>query len=74
MADELRSSGYSVSGRAADVRAYCEGLDVLDVDELGGVAVAYLLGTPDAERLNDRLDTAPVNLQKLFVKLTEKGE
>lgn len=73
-ADELRSSGYSVSGRAADVRAYCEGLDVLDVDELGGVAVAYLLGTPDAERLNDRLDTAPVNLQKLFVKLTEKGE
>ena len=73
-ADELRASGYSVSGRAADVRAYCEGLDVLDVDELGGVAVAYLLGTPDAERLNDRLDTAPVNLQKLFVKLTEKGE
>ena len=73
-ADDLRSSGYSVSGRAADVRAYCEGLDVLDVDELGGVAVAYLLGTPDAERLNDRLDTAPVNLQKLFVKLTEKGE
>ncbi len=73
-ADELRSSGYSVSGRAADVQAYCEGLDVLDVDELGGVAVAYLLGTPDAERLNDRLDTAPVNLQKLFVKLTEKGE
>lgn len=63
-----------MSGRAADVRAYCEGLDVLDVDELGGVAVAYLLGTPDAERLNDRLDTAPVNLQKLFVKLTEKGE
>ena len=73
-AEELRASGYSVSGRAADVRAYCEGLDVLDVDELGGVAVAYLLGTPDAERLNDRLDTAPVNLQKLFVKLTEKGE
>ena len=56
------------------MRADCEGLDVLDVDELGGVAVAYLLGTPDAERFNDRLDTAPVNLQKLFVKLTEKGE
>lgn len=73
-ADELRSKGYSVSGRAADVRTYCEGLDVLDIDELGGMAVAYLLGTPDATRLNDRLDTAPVNLQKLFVKLTDKGE
>ena len=73
-ADELRASGYSVSGRAADVRAYCEGLEVLGIDEIGGVAVAYLLGAPDAARLTDRLDTAPMNLQKLFVKLTEKGE
>lgn len=73
-ADELRASGYSVSGRADDVRAYCEGLDVLDIDELGSVAVAYLLGTPDRARLTDRLDTAPINLQKLFVKLTEKGK
>ena len=73
-ADELRASGYSVSGRAADVRAYCEGLDVLDIDELGSVAVAYVLGKPDPARLTDRLDTAPINLQKLFVKLTEKGE
>ena len=73
-ADELRASGYSVSGRAADVRAYCEGLEVLGIDEIGGVAVAYLLGAPDAARLTDRLDAAPVNLQKLFVKLTEKGE
>lgn len=73
-ADELRASGYSVSGRAADVRAYCEGLDVLGVDELGGMAVAYLRGKPDPMRLADRLDMAPMNLQKLFVKLTEKGE
>lgn len=73
-ADELRTMGYSVSGRADDVRAYCEGLKVLDVDELGGVAVAYLLGKPEPARLTDRLDTAPINLQKLFVKLTEKGE
>ncbi|WP_080797663.1 ATP-binding cassette domain-containing protein [Arabiibacter massiliensis] len=73
-ADELRASGYSVSGRTGDVRAYCEGLDVLGIDELGGVAVAYLLGKPDPARLADGLDTAPMNLQKLFVKLTEKGE
>lgn len=73
-ADELRGKGYSVSGRAADVRAYCEGLDVLDIDELGSVAVAYVLGKPDPARLTDRLDAAPMNLQKLFVKLTEKGE
>ena len=29
---------------------------------------------PDAARLNERLDVAPLNLQKLFVKLTEKEE
>ena len=73
-ADELRSSGYSVSGRAVDVQAYCVGLDVLGIDELGSMAVAYVRGKPDHARLTDRLDTAPMNLQKLFVKLTEKGE
>lgn len=73
-ADELRASGYSVSGRAEDVRAYCEGLEVLGVDELGSLAVAYVRGVPVRERLTDRLDTAPMSLQKLFVELTGKGE
>ena len=73
-ADELRASGYSVSGRAGAVQAYCEGLDVLGIDELGGMAVAYLQGKPDPARLADGLDTAPMNLQKLFVKLTEKED
>ena len=73
-ADELRSSGYSVSGRTADVAAYCAGMEVLDVEELGGLSVAYVQGKPDAARLNERLDVAPLNLQKLFVKLTEKEE
>lgn len=73
-AEELRASGYSVSGRTADVAAYCAGMEVLDVEELGGLSVAYVQGKPDAARLNERLDVAPLNLQKLFVKLTEKEE
>ena len=71
-AEELRASGYRVSGRAADVEAYCAGLDVLGVEELGGLRVAYMQGKPNAARLNERLDVAPLSLQKLFVKLTEK--
>ena len=55
-------------------RRIARGLDVLGIDELGGMAVAYLQGKPDPARLADGLDTAPMNLQKLFVKLTEKGE
>ena len=73
-ADELRTSGYSVSGRAEDVRAYCEGLEVLGIDELGSLAMAYVQGEPVRERLTDRLDVAPMSLQKLFVELTGKGE
>ena len=73
-AEELRASGCSVSGRTADVAAYCAGMEVLDVEELGGLSVAYVQGKPDAARLNERLDVAPLNLQKLFVKLTEKEE
>ena len=73
-ADELRTSGYSVSGRAEDVRAYCEGLEVLGIDELGSLAMAYVQGEPVRERLTDRLDAAPMSLQKLFVELTGKGE
>lgn len=73
-AEELRASGYSVSGRTADVAAYCAGMEVLDVEELGDLSVAYVQGKPDAARLNERLDVAPLNLQKLFVKLTEKED
>ena len=54
--------------------SYCAGMEVLDVEELGGLSVAYVQGKPDAARLNERLDVAPLNLQKLFVKLTEKEE
>ena len=69
--EELRASGYSVSGRAADVDAYCEGREVLGIDELGGLKVAYLQGAFDAEAGDERLTLAPMSLQKLFVKLTE---
>lgn len=72
-AEELRASGYSVSGRAENVDAYCEGCEVLGVDELGGLKVAYLHGTFDAEAADEGLTLAPMSLQKLFVKLTERS-
>lgn len=70
-AEELRASGYSVSGRAEDVDTYCEGREILGVDELGGLKVAYLRGVFDAEVTDERLVFSPMSLQKLFVKLTE---
>lgn len=72
-AEELRASGYSVAGRAQDVDAYCEGREVLGFDELAGLKVAYLRGVVDTEVVDDRLTIAPMSLQKLFVKLTERS-
>lgn len=69
--DELRASGYSVTGCAEDVDAYCAGREVLGVDEIGGLKTAYVRGVFDAEAAGERLTSAPMNLQKLFVKLTE---
>lgn len=71
-ADDLRSSGYSVSGRTVDVEAYCQGLEALGVEAVGSLSVAYFVGKPDATQLNERLDIAPISMQKLFVKLTDK--
>ena len=49
--EELRASGYSVSGRAADVDAYCEGREVLGIDELGGLKVADALSAEKADSI-----------------------
>lgn len=72
-AEQLRASGYSVAGRAQDVDTYCVDREVLGIDELGGLKVAYLRGKVDADMVDDRLTVAPISLQKLFVKLTERS-
>lgn len=69
----LLEMGYSVSGLADEVEAYCTGKNVIGYDELGNLKIAYVLGekTPLPETVN--LSFSTMNLQKLFVKLTEKG-
>ncbi len=71
--EELMNEGYSVSGTAAEVDAYCRGKRVIGVDELGGLKVAYIMGETEEEKLG-RLAVSAMNLQKLFVKLTEQNE
>lgn len=73
----LLERAFSVSGSAKEVDEYCKGKNVLDYDELAGLKIAYILdekapqgGLPQS----DKLTFAPINLQKLFVKLTGKGD
>ncbi len=71
--DTLLKSGYCVSGLAADVEAYCKDKQVMEIEELGSLKLAYILGERTAIPENSHLQISNINLQKLFVKLTEKG-
>lgn len=72
--EELLETGYSVSGLAQEVDRYCDGRNVIGYDELGNLKVAYVLGEKAALPQDSNLQIAAMNLQKLFVKMTEKGE
>lgn len=72
--EELLETGYSVSGLAQEVDRYCDGRNVIGYDELGNLKVAYVLGEKAALPQGSNLQIAAMNLQKLFVKITEKGE
>lgn len=48
------------------------GRQVFGCDLLGGMKIAYLMGGVREEKLHAGLHVSAMNLQKLFVKLTEK--
>lgn len=69
----LLETGYSVSGLVNEVDAYCAGKNVIGYDELGNLKIAYVLGEKTPLPKTGTLSLSAMNLQKLFVKLTEKG-
>ena len=70
----MMATGYSIAGSQADVDAYCAGEQMFGCDLLGGMKIAYLMGEVREEKLHAGLHISTMNLQKLFVKLTEKGD
>ena len=66
-------TGYCVSCVIAEVDKFCTGKNVIGEDILGGMKLAYILGEREALPQNSNLQITNMNLQKLFVKLTEKG-
>lgn len=69
----LLEMGYSVSGIGHEVDAYCADKNVIGCDELGNLKIAYILGEKTSLPQTGGLSLSAMNLQKLFVKLTEKG-
>ena len=50
-----------------------KGKNVIGYDELGNLKLAYVLGEREELPSGSNLQLSNMNLQKLFVKLTEKG-
>lgn len=67
--EELLHQGYTVSGSAELVDSYISGKNVIGTDSLGGLKTAYVLGQAEKE-LPNGLEITRLDLQKLFVKLT----
>lgn len=68
--EEVRSMGYSVSGKAADVDSFAKGRELMGEDVLGGLKTAYIKGQLNEAELSDGLTAEPMNLQNIFIHLT----
>lgn len=71
--ETLMERGYCVSGVAEQVDQYCSGKNVIGCEELGNLKMTYVLGEREELPTGSNLQISSMNLQKLFVKLTEKG-
>lgn len=70
--EELLQSGYNITGPIADVDAYCSIHETIGSDTIGGIKTAAILGK--AEDVPVGLTVSPLDLQKLFVRMTESSE
>ncbi len=67
--EKLLSDSYSVSGKIVDVDVYTAGKELLGCEVMAGFKTAYIMGQADYDNA-DGLEIAKVDLQKLFIQLT----
>ncbi|WP_394922707.1 ATP-binding cassette domain-containing protein [uncultured Robinsoniella sp.] len=68
--EDLLSRGYTVSGNGVLVDTYLRGKEVIGSEALGGLKTAYVIGRPDRANLPEGLEITGLDLQKLFIQLT----
>lgn len=68
--EDLLGRGYTVSGNGVLVDKYLRGKEVIGSDNLGGLKTAYVIGRPDRANLPEGLEITGLDLQKLFIQLT----
>ncbi len=68
--EELMSVGYTVSGMASLVDEFIKGKEVISTDAMGGLKLAYIMGKVIRNEVPKGLEITKMDLQKLFVQLT----
>ncbi len=70
--ETLMHKGYSVAGTAKQVDDFIQDKEVIGIETLGGLKTATIIGDLDKQHLPENLEIANLDLQKLFIKLTNE--
>lgn len=71
--DEFLSEGFAVTGKNCYVDEFAKNYEVISSEEFGIIKTTYVIGTIPEEVPNE-VEISPLNLQKLFIKLTNQKE
>jgi len=70
--EALLSKGYSVTGTINQVDTFVKDKEVIGEDVLGGLKTATVIGSINKSTLPDGIEITTLDLQKLFIKLTNE--
>lgn len=68
--EETLARGYAVSGPAGAVDAFTAGKKLFGTQSLGGLKTAYVQGSPGQEHPPEGVEIGKLDLQQLFIQLT----
>lgn len=68
--EDLLSQGYTISGKASSVDSFIVDKNVIGIETIGGLKSAFIIGSINKESIPTDLEVAKLDLQKLFVQLT----
>ncbi len=72
--EQLLKNGYTISGRAADVDSFIIGKQILSADSIGGLKTVCVMEPLDRSKVPPELDVTKLDLQKLFIQMTNAAE
>lgn len=70
--ETLLSKGYAVTGTITQVDAFIADKEVIGADVLGGLKTATIIGSINKQLLPAGIEITNLDLQKLFIKLTNE--